>query len=398
MTKKNLAKVEIEHVEAALARLEGGEEPRVKPPKKRENIELEKVLHNRRHYSPRAVVKFAIHEATNKWQSVETQDSVECLRQLGVTLVNTVDNNITPDATPPSKGVLQLADELLIDHMYITEISQLLEDKGQAIFYGPPGTGKTYVARRLAEHFAGENGSVEIVQFHPSYAYEDFVEGYRPVLTDAGQPGFELVSGPLKRIAAQAEANPDAIHVLLIDELNRGNIAKVFGELYYLLEYRDQKISLQYNHTEQFGLPKNLWIIGTMNTADRSIALIDAALRRRFYFYPFFPTEPPVQGLLRRWLQKHNSSMLWVADAVDRANQEIGDRHAAIGPSFFLRNDLSEEWVRIIWKRSILPYIEEQFFGDEQQLKRFDLNLLRSGKATQPPGEAEADDASSGSE
>jgi len=119
---------------------------------------------------------------------------------------------------------------------------------------------------------------VEIVQFHPSYAYEDFVEGYRPTLTDAGQPGFELVPGPLKRVAEKAVANPETKHVLLIDEINRGNIAKVFGELYYLLEYRDQKINLQYNHKEQFGLPKNLWLIGTMNTADRSIALIDAAL------------------------------------------------------------------------------------------------------------------------
>jgi len=288
----------------------------------------------------------------------------------------------------PETELDKLADDLLLDRGSIAEIGHLLKDKGQAIFYGPPGTGKTYVARRLAEHFAGADGSVEIVQFHPSYAYEDFVEGYRPTLTDAGQPGFELVPGPLKRIAEKAAAKPEMTHVLLIDEINRGNIAKVFGELYYLLEYRDQKINLQYNHKERFGLPKNLWLIGTMNTADRSIALIDAALRRRFYFYPFFPGEPPVQGLLKRWLQKHNSGMLWVADVVDRANQELGDRHAAIGPSFFLRSDLTEDWVHIIWKRSILPYIEEQFIGDEQQLERFDLNLLRRGKAAQPSEEA----------
>ena len=147
-----------------------------------------------------------------------------------------------------------------------------------------------------------QDDAVKIVQFHPSYAYEDFVEGYRPHLHNGGQPGFRLVEGPLKRLALRASENPDVVHVLLIDEINRGNIAKVFGELYYLLEYRDEAIDLQYGGGQGFSLPKNLWLIGTMNTADRSIALIDAALRRRFYFVPFFPDQPPIRGLLRRWL------------------------------------------------------------------------------------------------
>ena len=123
--------------------------------------------------------------------------------------------------------------------------------------------------------------------------------------------------------------------MLVIDEINRGNIAKVFGELYFLLEYRDDAAVLQYSD-EQFELPANLLVIGTMNTADRSIALLDAALRRRFHFVPFFPGKPPVDDLLRRWLRKHKPGLEWVADVVDRANRQLGDAHLAIGHSYFL--------------------------------------------------------------
>jgi len=279
-------------------------------------------------------------------------------------------------------GLRVLANKLLLDVKYLQEYERLLQDRRQAIFYGPPGTGKTYVARELARHWAGDDGTVQIVQFHPSYAYEDFVEGYRPKLRD-GKPVFALVNGPLKRIARRARENPGATHVLIIDEINRGNIAKVFGELYFLLEYREEKIFLQYRSKTPFDLPKNLWIIGTMNTADRSIALMDAALRRRFYFVPFFPDKQPVEGILKRLLQREQPGFEWVAKVVDLANDMLGkeNRHAAIGPSHFLKKvgkkELTSEWVETIWEYSILPYIEEQFFGDEEQSKRFELKRLR---------------------
>jgi 5-methylcytosine-specific restriction protein B len=122
-----------------------------------------------------------------------------------------------------------------------------------------------------------------------------------------------------------------------------------------------------------------------MNTADRSIALVDAALRRRFHFVPFFPDRPPVEGLLRRWLQANKPDMLWVADAVDRANQELGSSHMAIGPSHFLRIDLTEEWVELIWEHSILPYIAEQYFGDDTRLEAFTLSKLRKPRPNVPP-------------
>ena len=123
---------------------------------------------------------------------------------------------------------------------FLREIETLLYDKRQVIFQGPPGTGKTYVAQALAEHLAGSKDRVTLVQLHPSYAYEDFVQGFRPTLEDR-QPGFQLKDGPLLRAAERAESEPNAKHFLVIDEINRGNPAKVFGELYFLLEYRDRQ-------------------------------------------------------------------------------------------------------------------------------------------------------------
>ena len=225
----------------------------------------------------------------------------------------------------------------------------------------------------------------EIVQFHPSYSYEDFVEGYRPALID-GQPGFDLTPGPLRRIAVRAAANPDARYVLVIDELNRGNVAKVFGELYFLLEYRDEAMTLQYSD-EPFQLPANLLFICTMNTADRSIALVDAALRRRFWFEGFFPDQPPIEGLLRRWLTKNQPGAEWVADLVDRANEHLNDRDAAIGPSYFMGEDaeLGDERVRRIWRRAVRPYVEEQCYGEEEKLAALKYDRLLSELAADAP-------------
>ena len=196
-----------------------------------------------------------------------------------------------------------LADGLFIDRPWLQEIVDLLNEKRQAIFYGPPGTGKTYVAQRLGEHVEQTGGTWELIQFHPGFSYEDFFEGFRPAVADTGTGvAYELRHGPLRRIARRARDNPDVPHVLVIDEINRGNVAKIFGELYFLLEYRDRGVALQYSPDERFSLPKNLYFIGTMNTADRSIALVDAALRRRFYFIPFLPTENPLKDVLQKWL------------------------------------------------------------------------------------------------
>ncbi len=280
------------------------------------------------------------------------------------------------DSVQPESDLQQLAVDLHLPAEFLEKINTLLEDKKQVIFQGPPGTGKTYLAQELAAHWAGSDKNVMLVQFHPSYAYEDFVQGYRPKSADGGQVKFELQDGPLLRIATDAQADPDGKYYLIIDEINRGNIAKVFGELYFLLEYRDTPIPLQYSE-EPFSLPPNLYIIGTMNTADRSIALVDLALRRRFYFVEFHPNEKPIKDLLRNWLKDKAPDMTCVADVVDRANDKLNDRNAAIGPSYFMKDNLDQATVERIWEHSVLPYIEERLFGEEDTRSKFSLDALR---------------------
>ena len=279
-----------------------------------------------------------------------------------------------------------LADKLNLGEDWLQEVVALLKDKRQIIFKGPPGTGKTYVARELAQHVAGDPSRVRLVQFHASYAYEDFVQGYRPVLVE-DKAAFQLVDGPLLDLARKADADRDHIYVLLIDELNRGNVAKVFGELYFLLEYRGERVRLQYGSgasDPDFALPQNLWFIATMNTADQSIALLDSALRRRFYFVDFYPTEPPIEGLLRTWLEQNGyAAFIWLADVIDEVNRRLGDREIALGPSYFLDADheLTEERIQSLWRHAVLPYLEEQFFGREELRADYELETLRSALA-----------------
>ena len=290
------------------------------------------------------------------------------------------DDESESETQPTEPDLDALAANLLLPVEFLREVDDLLKEKKQVIFQGPPGTGKTYAARALARCLAlGDEDAVTLVQFHPSYAYEDFVQGFRPTLRD-GQAGFVIRNGALVRAAERARANPGARHFLIIDEINRGNIAKVFGELYFLLEYRDEAVELQYSESGgKFALPENLHIIGTMNTADRSIALVDLALRRRFYFVEFHPDKYPIAGLLRRWLEKNGlSQMAWVADVMDSANRKLSDDpHAAIGPSYFMRENLDDAKVERAWEHGVLPYIEERLFGESERLDEFALDRLR---------------------
>jgi hypothetical protein len=270
-----------------------------------------------------------------------------------------------------------IARELLLEpSTVLQQWANLLLDHGQLIFQGPPGTGKTFIARKLAKALVGDAGSVEVVQFHPSYAYEDFVEGYRPTKTGA----FELKNGPIKRLAQRAIERPDERFVLLIDEINRGNLAKVFGELYYLLEYRDEAVNLQYSEAP-FWLPKNLYIIGTMNTADRSIALLDMALRRRFRFVDLVPDAPPIKDMLRRFLDENAPDMTFLADMLDEVNRRLDDPHASIGPSHFLLRDpraLTPATAEAIWTHSVLPALADRFFDTPGELRDYEYQRVLS--------------------
>lgn len=281
---------------------------------------------------------------------------------------------VLPDAND------ELAEWLHVDRTWLQECIDLLRDRPQLIFYGPPGTGKTYIAKHLAAHLAGDN--VRLVQFHPAYSYEDFFEGYRPL----EEGGFKLKPGPLRKVVDAARDNPSTPYFLIIDEINRGNLAKIFGELYFLLEYRSQNVDLLYATDDDIGftLPENVFIIGTMNTADRSIALVDAAMRRRFAFVPLHPSELPARDVLRRWLSAtgHEAG---VADLLEELNRRIEDDEFKIGPSYFMRDAVhSNGGLERAWRTAILPLLEEHHYGDGVDVRqRYGLEAIRSRVAKQ---------------
>jgi 5-methylcytosine-specific restriction protein B len=276
------------------------------------------------------------------------------------------------------------AKEMLLDQADLEQIVDLLWERKQIILYGPPGTGKTYLATRLARHLT-EEGAVKLVQFHPSYTYEDFFEGFRPEPGGGGTLTFELRAGPFRDFAEVAAANSSTAYILIIDEINRANLAKVFGELYFLLEYRDESISLQYSPDREFTLPQNLFIIGTMNTADRSIARIDAAMRRRFLFVELDPRIPPVHGLLSRWLDKHGLPQD-AALLLDELNRRIEDSDAAIGPSYLMDERIYQrpDGLGRVWKYSIMPLLEDLFYGQDDLAERYGLASLRRSLPAPP--------------
>jgi len=239
------------------------------------------------------------------------------------------------------------------------------------ILYGPPGTGKTHVAKEIARALTGEDepsadAHWQLVQFHPSYSYEDFIQGMRPDLSKA-QLRYELREGPFVRICRAADKDPDAFYVLVIDEINRGDPARIFGELLYALEYRHEPVQLALEG--ELAVPPNLVIIGTMNSVDRSVAIVDYALRRRFGFVrldpdgeiieeeregdAFAPKAAHVLGAFNAWLTGKLS------------------REHCIGHSFFLSPSVDLATVdgfEQVWTNDIHPLLEEYFFGDSNSL------------------------------
>ena len=276
-----------------------------------------------------------------------------------------------------------LAKALFVDPPWLSEVRLILDERRQLIFYGPPGTGKTFIARKLAADLVGPE-QVKLVQFHPAYTYEDFFEGYRPAPgAGDGTISFELKAGPLRQLVNRAREHPDQAFVLIIDEINRANLAKVFGELYFLLEYRDQAVDLLYSADDEgFTLPTNLYVIGTMNTADRSIALIDAAMRRRFAFVALNPDEEPTRSVLVRWSAAHRLGTTAGA-LLAELNQRIEDPDFRIGPSYFMTGTTpdahSSARLERVWRTSILPLLQEHHYGEWESVKaRYQLASLLS--------------------
>lgn len=270
-----------------------------------------------------------------------------------------------------------------LSEVYMTEESYdtlvtLLKNKRNLILQGAPGVGKTYTAKRLAYSMMGEKDDdrIEFIQFHQNYSYEDFIMGYKPQ-----KEGFELKKGIFYRFCVSAAEQPDKNYFFIIDEINRGNMSKIFGELLMLIEkdYRGEKATLAYSG-ETFSVPDNLYIIGMMNTADRSLAMIDYALRRRF---SFFEMEPGFNSngfkAYQEYLQNETFNAL-IEQIIDlnreiKMDDSLGEGFR-IGHSYFCgQKTCTEEWMKSVIYYDIIPMLQEYWFDDKQKVQRWE-NLL----------------------
>ncbi len=273
-----------------------------------------------------------------------------------------------------------------IDERQLQTLKSLLLRKKNLILQGAPGVGKTFAAQRLAYAMMGvkDKSCVKIIQFHQNYSYEDFVMGYKPT-----NYGFSLETGIFYDICQRAKEHSEKKYFLIIDEINRGNMSKIFGELLQLIEadYRGEPIQLAYTKRQSFSVPENLYIIGMMNTADRSLAMIDYALRRRFCFYRMVPAFQS-EGFKKFQANFHNPVLDKVIEQVEKLNEVIKDDPSlgegfAIGHSYFCglkpTHDLANQINEIV-RYDIIPMLEEYWFDNQKTLKEQTDRLLEALK------------------
>lgn len=268
--------------------------------------------------------------------------------------------------------------EVYMDEDTYNTLTELLEAKYNVILQGAPGVGKTFAAKRLAYSILGQKDTsrVAMVQFHQSYSYEDFIQGYRP-----SKDGFELENGTFYKFCKEAEEDNERPYFFIIDEINRGNLSKILGELMMLIEKdkRGEKIKLLYSN-EWFTVPQNVRIIGMMNTADRSLALMDYALRRRFAFFDFAPAFSS-EGFKNYLAEKNSQKLESLITAVESLNNTISSDESLgdgfrIGHSYFCTDgEITDEWLKSVVEYEVIPLIKEYWFDEPTKVRDWSATL-----------------------
>ena len=287
------------------------------------------------------------------------------------------------DSIHPERSIEKYTKADFLKEVFMAEkdfdtLRHLIRTKKNVILQGAPGVGKTFCARRLAQAMMGERDESRIclIQFHQNYSYEDFVMGYKPV-----GGAFELQKGIFYKFCMLAANHPDKEFFFIIDEINRGNLSKIFGELLMLIEkdYRGEKLTLAYKD-EKFSVPGNLYLIGMMNTADRSLALIDYALRRRFSFFEMSPGFDS-EGFKAYLEGKDNVRLNELVAQIKELNRQIVaddslGKGFEIGHSYLCtKGEVTDEWLKEIVNYDILPMLREYWFDNRTEVDRWSKKL-----------------------